>query len=174
MKERWKGLGLLLHALPSVIARYPNLKLVVAGKVWKDDFSKYDRLIRENNLEKYINLHIRYILDDDVATFYCAADLIVLPYLRIYQSGVLLMAMSYGVPAVVSDLEGMVEVVNDGVDGFLFQNGDVTGLSSKLIDALSDNRRLKLVARAGVGKMERNHSWQSIGRQTVKLYQEIH
>lgn len=168
-----KGLDLLLQALPSVIAKFPTLKLVIAGKIWKDDFSKYEKLIKENGLQGNIDLHVRYIPDKDVATFYRSADLVVLPYRRIYQSGVLLMAMSYGIPVVASDLEGMVEVVSDGLDGFIFKKGNTISLSEKLIHALANAERLKQVSRAGLEKMQTYHDWHIIGKQTLMLYQSI-
>ena len=171
--KKVKGLDLLLQALPAVISKLPTLKLVIAGRVWKDDFSTYDRLIQENNLQDHVDLHIRYIPDEEVATFYRSADLIVLPYRRIYQSGVLLMAMSYGVPVMASDLEGMVDVVRHDVNGFLFKNGNISSLSEQLIYALSDDGRLKQISAAGLEKMQQFYSWHSVGRQTVKLYESI-
>ena len=113
------------------------------------------------------------IPDEDVATFYRSADLVVLPYRRIYQSGVLLMAMSYGVPVVVSDLKGMTETVSDGLNGFVFKEGNGMSLSEKLIHALSDAERLKQISHAGLKKMKQCHDWCNIGKQTLTLYQSI-
>ncbi len=171
--KKVKGLDLLLQALSPVIAEFPTLKLLVAGKIWKDDFSKYEKSIRENNLQRNIDLHIKYIPDKDVATYYRAADLVVLPYRKIYQSGVLLMSMSYGVPVVASDLEGMAEIISDGVDGFIFKEGNVASLSKKLIHVLANVEHLKQVSLAGLEKMQNNHDWYNIGAQTVKLYLSI-
>lgn len=167
-----KGLDLLLQALPPVIAKFPTLKLLIAGKVWKDDFSKYTNLIKEKYLQDNIDLHIKYIPDGDVAAFYRSADLVVLPYRRIYQSGVLLMAMSYGLPVIVSDLEGMVEIIQDNINGFIFKNGNVESLSSKLIQALNDPDRLKLIASQGFETVVHNHNWNIIGEKTVELYKD--
>ena len=168
-----KGLDLLLQALPPVIAKFPNLKLLIAGRVWRDNFSKYETLIKEKNLQDNIDLYIGYIPDEDVANFYRSADLIVLPYRRIYQSGVLLMTMSYGLPVMVSDLEGMVEIIQDNINGFIFKSGNVENLSSKLIDALNDPDRLKRIAKHGFETVVLNHDWKTIGKKTVELYKEI-
>lgn len=168
-----KGLDILLAALPAVIEKYPTLKLLIAGKVWKDEFSSYEKLINNNKLQDNIELYIGYIPDEDVATFYRSADLVILPYRKIYQSGVLLMAMSYGVPVVVSDLDGMVEVVSDGVDGFVFNQGSAESLSEKIIYALADGDGLKQISRAGIEKIQKDHDWCNIGAQTLKLYQSI-
>ncbi len=168
-----KGLDVLLQALPAVVSKFPTLKLLVAGKVWKDDFSKYDRIIQENDLRQHVELHIRYIPDQNVATFYRSADLVVLPYRKIYQSGVLLMAMSYGVPVLTSALEGMVEIVNDGVNGFVFEDGNVEKLSLRLVDLLSNPISAKKVALQGKSFVQEHHSWDHVGRETVALYASL-
>ncbi len=168
-----KGLDLLLQALPPVVAKFPNLKLLIAGKVWKDDFSKYTYLIKEKGLQNNIDLHIGYIPDEDVAIFYRSADLVVLPYRRIYQSGVLLMAMSFGLPVIVSDLEGMTEIIQNRQNGFVFRVDNPNSLSEQLINALSDQDQLKLMSQAGQETVTQQHNWKLIGQQTLKLYQTV-
>jgi glycosyltransferase involved in cell wall biosynthesis len=169
-----KGLDLLLQALPQVIAKFPTLRLLIAGKVWKDDFTKYANLIKEKNLQNNVDLHIGYILDGDVAAFYRSADLVILPYRRIYQSGVLLMAMSYGLPVMVSNIEGMVEIIQDNINGFIFKTGDVESLSSKIIEVLNEPDRRKRIAKHGFETVVLNHDWKTIGEKTVGLYRDIH
>lgn len=168
-----KGLDILLQSLPPVIAKFPTLKLLVAGKLWKENFSKYDRIIHDNNLKDHVDLHIKYIPDEDVSTYYRAADLVVLPYRRIYQSGVLLMAMSYGIPTIVSDLEGMLEIVEDGVNGFVFKGGDATDLSNKLIHALDSKGLAKQISKTGLETMRKSYDWYDIGKRTLDLYQHL-
>ncbi len=168
--KKVKGLDLLLNAMPAILAEFPDLKLVVAGKEWKDEFSKYDRLIVKNNLQENIVLHIRYIPDKEVPLFYRSADLVILPYRKIYQSGVLLLAMSYKVPVVVADLPGMTEIIRDNHNGFLFTAGRVSSLSRRIIDALSSAQQLKQTAEEGYRTVVENHNWCTIGQQTLKAY----
>ena len=168
-----KRLDLLLEALPAVLEEFPALKLVIAGKVCKNDFLKFSALIRKNNLQEHVVLHSRYIPDDEVTIFYRASDLVVLPYRKIYQSGVLLMAMSYGVPAVVSGLKDMKEIVQGDKNGFIFQTDNKDDLGTSLIRALSDKEKLQQVSRAAVEEINHKYDWHTIGQQTVSLYQSI-
>lgn len=171
--KKVKGLDILLQALPPVISKFPTLKLVIAGKFWQDDFINYEKIIMKNNLRKNIDLHIKYIPDKEVAKFYCSADVVVLPYRKIYQSGVLLMAMSYGVPVVASDLEGMVEIISDGKNGYIFEKNNVGHLSLKLIDILSNPIEAEKVATLGTEFVRKNHSWQHIGNKTYSVYSSL-
>ena len=89
-------------------------------------------IIDENNLSNYCLLHTKFIPHADVEHYYCAADLVVLPYKKIYQSGVLVMTLSYGKPALVSDLPPLKEVVTDMQTAFLFESENSISLAEKL------------------------------------------
>ncbi len=167
-----KGLDLLIEAFAKARERMGPARLVIAGKVWKDDFARYQDLIDRNALADATSLHIRYIPDDEISAFYGAADIVVLPYRKIYQSGVLLMAMSYGIPVLASDLPGMCEVVADGENGYLFRAGDPVHLAERLITVLKDEQdQARVVVRARED-MKSRFSWDTIGGQLAGVYRE--
>lgn len=167
-----KGLDLLIEAFAQVHKRIGTTRLVIAGKVWKDDFSRYQNLIDHYALNDAISLHIRYIPDNEIAAYYSAADIVVLPYRKIYQSGVLLMAMSYGIPVLASDLPGMSEVISDGENGFLFHTGDANDLANRLTSALTDVQSKERVVAQARKDMELRYSWDTIGGQLADVYRE--
>jgi D-inositol-3-phosphate glycosyltransferase len=169
-----KGLDVLLRAIPKVVADVcDRVQLVIAGKVWKDDFSRYQKLIDDMGLRDVCVLHIRHIPDQELPNFYGAADVVVLPYKRIYQSGVLLMAMSFGKPVVVSNVPGMMEVVTDGVNGLVFESENDQDLARQLIVARNDASLLEELTQHGYELMTTQYSWAEIGRQTALCYQQI-
>ncbi len=168
-----KGLDVLLRAMPRLVREYPNTILLVAGKVWKDDFQRYQRQIDALGISNHCVLHVRFIPDSEVADYYAAADVVVLPYRRIYQSGVLLMAMSYGKPVVVSDIEGMTEVVADGKNGYVFPAGDAEALADKLAEVISNPEESHMVGERAWLHMCEHHNWNEIGRMTAACYRSI-
>lgn len=168
-----KGLDILLNALPNVIKKFPSIQLVIAGKVWKDNFSQYQALIEKHKLNNHVISHIRYIPDDLVGYYYSASDLVVLPYRKIYQSGALLMAMSFGRPVLVSNLEGMTEVIHDDVNGFVFRQGDSEHLAQRLNEVLSVPQKMSKIAEAGYATVSSRNSWIHIGEKTVQAYSEL-
>ena len=165
-----KGLDLLLDALVTVKGTVPKVVLVIAGKMWGQDFAPYQSQIDRLDLGGHCVAHIRYIADAEVAAYYAAADLVVLPYRRIYQSGVILMAMSYGKPVLASDLDGMKEVIEDGVTGFLFRAEDATDLAKRLRTVLADRAGMQRVAAKGLALMRVGYGWERIGRLTAECY----
>ena len=165
-----KGLDILLDALATIKDAVPDVVLVVAGKMWGQDFTRYQEQIDTLGLGRHCVAHIRYIADDAVAAYYAAADLVVLPYRKIYQSGVVLMAMSYGKPVLASDLEGMTEVIDEGVTGFLFRTGDATELARRLLSVLADQGGMQRVAANGLQLMHDAYGWEQIGQLTADCY----
>jgi D-inositol-3-phosphate glycosyltransferase len=168
-----KGLDLLIKAMPEVIRNIPEAMLVIAGRPWKTDFSKYDALIEKLDLRNTCRLTIGYVADDKVAQYYTAADVVVLPYRRIYQSGVLLLAMSYGKAVVASDIPAMVEIVSDGDNGYLFARESSEALARTLVSLLgNDHERTKVGSRAR-DYVQFHHDWSQIGIMTAELYRAL-
>jgi len=168
-----KGLDILLKAMPEVLRNHPDTTLLIAGRPWKSDFSEYNELIDKLGIRNNCTLNIRFIPDDEVAQFYAASDLVVLPYRRIYQSGVVLMTMSYGKAVLVSDLPGMTEVVTDEEDGFVFKQGSVDALSTRLIEVLDNETVRNEVASKGKLLMRDHYDWSLIGLKTKAIYQSL-
>jgi glycosyltransferase involved in cell wall biosynthesis len=168
-----KGLDLLIEALPQIAREVPEVIVLIAGRPWKADFAHYDALIDHLNVRAHCRLRIGFIPDEEVAGFYAAADLVALPYRRIYQSGVLLMAMTCGRPAVVSDLPGMSEIVTDGVNGYVFESGSKDELARVLIRALRDEAGRRQVAAQASEYIRQHHDWNRIGAKTLDVYREV-
>ncbi len=172
--KKVKGLELLLNAMPRVLKVHPKAVLIIAGKPWKIGFDIYERKITQLGIADQCIQHIRFIDDIDVPVYYSAADIVALPYTQIYQSGVLLMAMSYGCPVVVSDLPGMTEIVADGMNGYVFRSGDEGSLADALLAALGNDEKRVEIGKRGLEYVERKLDWNDIGRQTAAVYAELY
>jgi len=166
-----KGLDVLLKGFAIARATDKSLHLLIGGRVWKGDFSQYAEIIRYHGLAPYCTLHIRYIPDAEVPYFYRCADLVVLPYLRIYQSGVVLLAMSYGIPVLVSDIAGMLEAVEDERTGFVFKSQDPTPLAQRIGDIFAIAGHSTVIAEAGLNMVKIRNDWNDLGEQTLACYQ---
>ena len=173
MIKKVKGLEFLLSALKSVIKQNPDVLLVIAGKPWENNFSAYQKIIDENNLSEYILLHAKFIPQEDVEHYYCASDLVVLPYKKIYQSGVLMMALSYERPVLVSDLPPLKEIISDNENGFLFKTENVSDLSAKLNSILGNEELMEQVKTKGTELINTKYDWGEIGKQTKQVYKSV-
>ena len=168
-----KGLDILINSLGILKNSGLVFRLRISGKFWKSDDTHYKLLVSENGLEEYVYFDTRYIPDEEVYSIYSAADIVVLPYKKIYQSGVLLMAMSIGVPVLVSDLIPMKDVVSDGENGFLFKSENCADLANKIFEIAQDRNLLKSAADHGYETMCKEFGWKEIGIRTAQIYDNI-
>jgi glycosyltransferase involved in cell wall biosynthesis len=168
-----KGLDLLIEAIPAVAREVPEVTVLIAGRPWRSDYSQYEALMDKLGVRSRCISHIRFIPNEEVAKYFAAADVVALPYRRIYQSGVLLMAMSYERTVIVSDLPGMLEIVTDGVNGFVFTQGSTDDLERVLIGALRDETRRRQVSLRASEYVQKYHDWDRIGRRTAELYRAV-
>ncbi|MEM1144708.1 MAG: glycosyltransferase family 4 protein [Pseudomonadota bacterium] len=165
-----KGLDLLLKAFARFKhAGHPGV-LLVAGRAGKDE-SMYRQLINSYEIEASVRLDFRYIPDVDAQLYYSACDLVVLPYREIYQSGVLLMAMSYGRATLCSDIPGMNDLVRDGDTGVTFTVNDDSSLFEALVNALHNTEGLHEMGGRARALVDTEYNWIGIGAKTKTVYE---
>lgn len=165
-----KGLDILLRALPLVRSAHPTARLLIAGKPWRVDLERYERLIDSLDVRGACDVRARHIDNDEADCLYAAADVVALPYRRTYQSGVLLNAMARGTPAVASDLDGMREVLRDGVTGWLFRSEDPSDLASVLTRVLAAPESRREVAARALQYLAQEQTATAVGTATVRAY----
>jgi D-inositol-3-phosphate glycosyltransferase len=171
--KKVKGLDILLEALSIVNNKGCQIELIIAGKAWKSDLNQYKELIKKLKIEDIVTTDFRYIPDEEVASYYKQADLVVLPYREIYQSGVLLLTLSYGKPVLCSDLEPFKEIIIDNESGFLFDNGSPRHLAAKIEEIVLDRDNLRRVVGNTNSMIRDSYDWIKIGGLTKTFYSEI-
>ena len=160
-----KRLDLLLKAAPLFKKK---VRIIIAGKVWKDSFEKYQQLINQLDINHLLELHIRYIEDDEREVFMKAADIMILPYEEIFQSAVLLMGMSYGKVMITSDVDAFSEVIKDGINGLLFDSGNHESLALKVNELLEKPEKIKQIGSAALKTINKHFSWEEIAKQYIE------
>lgn len=170
--KKVKGVGVLLDAFGKLCKQREDVYLVIAGSVWKDDFAEYQEIIDKYHLDSsHLKTDIRFIPDDEVGYYYSACDIAVLPYLDVYQSGVVQLAYAYEKAAVATAIAPFMEIVEDNVSGFLCKPNDSEDLKN-ILDKAADvsQETLKKMADAGQEKIKRKYSWEDIAKNITKLY----
>ena len=163
-----KGLDILLNTFSIVIKQNKNFKLIIAGRPWKTEIDKYEKLIQELEISEYVETHFRYIEDIEIESFYKRTHIVVLPYKRIYQSGVLLLSMSQGRTAITSDLPAFSEIITNDENGFIFKSENIEDLAKCILSLTPDK-----IANATLKShqiIQDKYDWIKIGRQTLDFY----
>ena len=128
--RRYKGLDVLLRAVARVRERLP-VRLVVAGEFY-DKRATYDALVEELGIRDAVRFEDRYIPNEEVGTFFRAADVVVLPYRSATQSGIVQIALAFERPVIVTRVGGLPEAVRPGETGMVVPAEDPEALATAL------------------------------------------
>ena len=114
----------------------------------------------------------RFVGDEELPAYFRRADLVLLPYREIEQSGVLFTALAFGAPLLLSDVGGFPEVAAHGAAA-TFPSGDAAALRAELDRLLGDPAaRAALRAAAQLAARER-YGWPGIARAHLELYARL-
>jgi glycosyltransferase involved in cell wall biosynthesis len=173
----YKGLEHLIAAFRRVVSRRNDYRLIIGGR--PDSCEKYWKAVRELMREEVqsgrILLKADFIPDDETEVYFKAADVFVLPYRHIYQSGVLFLGHSFGLPALVADVGSLKDDIVEGKNGFVFKPEDPVDLSaaieryfdSDLYEELGSRRQeIRDLATS-------QHSWDLVGQATLSVYADL-
>ncbi len=114
----------------------------------------------------------RFIADDELAAYFRRADLVVLPYREIDQSGVLFTALAFGAPLLLSAVGGFPEVAARGAAA-LVAAGDAGALAGELRRLLDDPEARSALAAGARAAAAGPYSWDAIARTHVGLYERL-
>jgi glycosyltransferase involved in cell wall biosynthesis len=114
----------------------------------------------------------RFVTDAELPAYFMRADLVVLPYREIDQSGVLFTALAFGKPLLLSDVGGFPEVAATGA-ARTFPVGDARALHDALRELLADRLALAQLGESARAAAAGPYSWEEIGRRTLALYEQL-
>jgi glycosyltransferase involved in cell wall biosynthesis len=154
--RRYKGLHVLLEAMPAVIRSHPNIRLLVAGEFYEDE-KRYREVIRTLKLDEHVVLYPEFIEANRVALFFSAADVVVQPYESATQSGVVQTAYHFEKPVIVTNVGGLAEVVLHGISGLVVPPRDPDALAAAIIRFFEGSLSEHLSE--GARRERDRHSW---------------
>ena len=114
----------------------------------------------------------RFVTDPEIPAFMRRADLLVLPYRNIEQSGVLYTGLAFGRPLVLSDVGGFPEIADQGA-AVTVPREDPDALAATLSRLLADPVERERLAAGALEAARGRYSWDAIGRRTAGLYERL-
>ncbi|HPO56026.1 MAG: glycosyltransferase [Ignavibacteriaceae bacterium] len=121
--RKYKGLDILLEAMPQILKKDNRIKLLVVGEFY-DDPESYNSIISKHSLSPYVKIVNQYVPNEDIEKYYKASDAVILPYRSATQSGILNLAYGFFLPVVATKVGGFMEFIDDGKTGILVEPDD--------------------------------------------------
>ena len=164
----YKGLGDLLEALR--LARGDAWdQLYVVGEFYEPRAS-YDAALRDPALAGKVTVVDRYVANEEVATYFAAADVVALPYRSATGSGIAQVAFGAGVPVIATRTGGLEDVVADGISGLLVQPSDPKSLARAIERYFDQDLGPRL--REGVAAARGQFTWDALREALISLSEE--
>lgn len=171
----YKGIDFLVEAFERIALQDKNYRLIIAGEPMKESVGQWTRLqraIEQSSMREQVRQDVRFIEDSQIELYFKAADVLVLPYTEIFQSGVLFMAYSFGLPVIASDVGSFGQDILQGVNGFVCRPCDSLDLSRVIEMYFASELFRTIDARRGsIQKMiQERHSWDIVAVKTSDVY----
>ena len=165
--ELEKGHPTLLEAWPHVLRSVPDAYLIVVG-----EGSRLDAL---HDIARDMKILHRVVFTgrrDDIPAVTAAFDVAVLPSYREAQGLTILEAMALSRPVVASNVGGIPEMIQDGVNGLLVPPHDPPALAAAIVRLLQDHPLADMLGRAGHDLVHDRFCVQLMVKAVQDLYDE--
>jgi glycosyltransferase involved in cell wall biosynthesis len=174
----YKGLEYLVKAFERAGPECPDYRLLIAGERKKGSEAYLDaieRTIDGSARRAQVLQRIGFIPDDEVEFYFKAADVAVLPYTEIFQSGILFLAYSFGLPVIATDVGSFRAHVVEGETGFMCSPCDAEDLGRAIERYFASNLYHELEQRRTEIReyAARRHSWSAVASITRSVYASL-
>ena len=164
-----KGVQHLISAMPKILRNYHDAKLIVAGKGGMMD--ELRRQVDSMGLSSKVYF-TGYLNSKQVQKMYKCADVAVFPSTYEPFGIVALEAMLAGVPTVVSDVGGLNEIVDHGINGMKAYAGNPNSIADSVLSILHDAKLSNNIAKNAKAKVKEDFNWNKIAQDTHYIYEK--
>ncbi len=177
--EALKGIDTLIRA--AALSRQNGVAdfrvLIVGGDVEESLESMGGEMARLRALVRQLGLDdmIRFMgsrPQQELPTYYGAADVLVMPSYSESFGMVALEAMACGRPVVASRVGGLTYLVQDGQTGYHVQEGNAEQMAARLAELLGNAKRLEVMGQAA-RRVAEKYSWQKTAKEILEVYERV-
>ena len=171
----YKGLEYLVAAFQQIATTPGEYRLIIAGERKKGSeeyLTTIQQTIDRDRSREQVIQKIGFIPDHETELYFKAADVAVLPYTEIFQSGILFLAYRFGLPVIATDVGSFAEEIVEGRTGFVCRPRDPDDIAAVI------QRYFESALFTGLGYERQRireyalsrHSWDAVGELTQNVY----
>ena len=166
--REYKGLDILLEAFSALDSSY---QLLIGGETY-GSFERYQRLIDCSPNRERIHLFNRFISDNEVARFFCASDLCVLPYRSATQSGISSIAYHFDLPMVTTAVGGLREMIGGRGTGLVTEEVSADAIR-EAVERYFSSPQIRLRCMDSISKEKERLSWGRFCSNLIDFYNTL-
>ncbi len=168
--SREKNVELLLNACGMLLEEGAAVRLTIVGEGREE--KRLKTIVRDKGIRDFVDF-VGFVSHEKLYDLLVFADVLVLPSVTEVFPNVLLEAMSVGVPVIASNVGAVGELVRNGIEGLLFDSGNVCQLKEKIELVMSKPDLAQQFALSARTRVEREFSFDKHLRETIALYEKI-
>lgn len=165
----YKGLDLLIKAFPEIKNKLENVRLIIAGEYYNNE-EQYRELIHNLGCEKEVIVHNKFVADEDVKNYFCAADIVAQPYKSATQSGVTQIGYHFEKPMLVTNVGGLAEIIPHNKIGYVVEP-DPKEISAHLLEFFQEGK--KEVFETNIKEEKKKFMWDKMVASVEKIYKQV-
>ena len=173
----YKGVAYLVEAMDLLLRVVPECRLIIAGrpKGAESYWAAVEQRISTLGIRDRVIERIEYVPDAETEIYFKAADVLVLPYTHVFQSGVLFLGYNFGVPVIASDVGSLREDIIEGKTGFVCERADPPALAAALERFFSSDLYGRLESRRSEIRdfAADRYSWTKVATITKGVYRSL-
>jgi glycosyltransferase involved in cell wall biosynthesis len=170
----YKGLEYLIAAFSELVRNDRRYRLLIVGKpkgresYWR----RNEQAMSSSGVSDRVIRKIEYVPDRETEWYFKAADVLILPYTHIFQSGVLFLGYNFGLPVIAADVGSLKEEILEGETGFVFRPQDSSDLAQAIRRYFASELFSALEARRPSIRQYANerYSWSKVSAITTAIY----
>lgn len=166
--EPVKGHTFAFQALPKVLQKFPDTKLVIVGTGYYEEALRKE--VKERNLEDHV---IFEGFQTAVHDYLKNSDITLIPSFAEGFCAVVLESNNNHTPVVCFDVPALNEIVENEKTGVIVPKFDVNILSDKLLELLEDKEKVQRLTDEGYKKLKSYFSMERMLKQTLETYQKV-
>jgi len=163
-----KGIDTLLLAFSSLIMNKPGLQLEITGE--GPEKPNLLKMAEDLNITNKVIFHGK---NTDPYAFLLSSTVFVLPSRSEGLPNVLLEAMSCGLPVIASNVGGNLDLIQSGINGILFEEGNYEQLSSAIETILDDQQLKEKLGKNAIQTIVSNYAMEQVSSTYIDLYNKL-
>lgn len=175
-----KGLHQIIKALPIILKKYPDTKVYVAGYnflnksiIRKNGFANYIESLMKKNSVKDKFIFLGNLKEEEMAEQYLKANVFICPSAIENSPNSVGEAQLIGTPTIASYVGGTMDMITDGVDGFLYRYEEISLLSMRVCEIFGNKDLALRLSNNSRDTAKKRHNPEINAIQLANIYKNI-